>query len=510
MKILLIFTVLILLNLVKGKNLRDGLNSVRWMLTEKEITESRRGYYRNDISTFTDDNNVEYLIDGEVYMDRLYSDLIRTKKGDFIHATLFEESGSFIFRPNPNDRIASEKTSFRNMVKEAVKRGVSIRLLVNCNLIQFVMAAPFCIEMNMICGYTCCGLDTRHHNWIMGTLHTKMWVIKIGNETIVYNGGMDVALGRWDTQKHDDSKERKINKHRLGSTAMHDSVMRMTGPIVIDYERHFHQSWNDPYPALYPFHILPKYDWVEPPYQRHKGSGFQIQLLRNLGCRGAVKGLYQNFAPMGETSSFYGLKKLIEGAREFLYLEDQFFNYPELLRIIKKQLPALKFVIIVTNDQATPPLFSNERYYIQYQALNLLREDPEQAKKVFIYNLVRDTNPSKTIYLHSKIFIADDEYIIGGSFGVERASMTNDQDLGMGIYNKNRKFVKDVRKRIWAEHLMLSETNPILENPFTALTEWIKQADQAKKRVRKYFPKKVQWTVLCDIFDSVFETDGAC
>jgi hypothetical protein len=112
-------------------------------------------------------------------MDRLYNDLIRTTKGDFIHGTLFEESGSTLFRPNPNDTVASEKSSFRNMVKGTVERGVKVRLLVNCNLVESVMAFPFCIEMNMICSYTCCGIDTRHHNWIMGTLHTKMWVIHL-------------------------------------------------------------------------------------------------------------------------------------------------------------------------------------------------------------------------------------------------------------------------------------------------------------------------------------------
>jgi phosphatidylserine/phosphatidylglycerophosphate/cardiolipin synthase-like enzyme len=103
---------------------------------------------------------------------------------------------------------------------------------------------------------------------------------------------MDVGLGRWDTQKHDDSKARRMNGYYLGNSAIHDSGMRMTGPIVIDYERQFHESYNCPYPAFFPFHILPKYDWVEPPYERHENSGFQIQLLRNLGCKGAQKGFY--------------------------------------------------------------------------------------------------------------------------------------------------------------------------------------------------------------------------
>lgn len=510
MNIINILAVLILISLAEAKNLRSEPGELRWMLREDEITRSRRGHKREGMSVYTGDNEIEYLVDGAEYISRLYEDMLRTRKGDFIHGMLFEESANFLFRPNSSDVPGSEKTSFRNMVNDAVERGVTIRLLVNCNLVEALWAFPFCVEMNLICGHTCCGLDSRHHNWVMGTLHTKMWVIKMGSETVVYNGGMDVAPGRWDTQRHDNSKERQMNGNYLGNTAIHDSGLRMSGPVVVDYERHFHQSWNDPYPAFFPFHFLPAYHWIQPPYVSHKESGLQVQLLRNLGCRGAQKGYYQNFAPAGETSSFHGLRKLIEEAKEFLYLEDQFFNYPEVLAVVKKRLPSLKFVIIVTNDQATPALFSNERYYMQYEALKLLTEDPQQAKKVFIYSLVRDTDLTQFIYLHSKIFIADDEYLIAGSFGVERSCLTNDQDVGMGIYDRKGKFVKEVRKRIWAEHLMLSENSPILENASRGLEEWTRQAEEGKGRARKYFPKKVEWSILCEVVKAVYETDGTC
>jgi hypothetical protein len=43
---------------------------------------------------------------------------------------------------------------------------------------------------------------------------------------------------------------------------------------------------------------------------------------------------------------------------------------------------------MITNDQVASALFSTQKYYMQYRALSLLKEDPEQAKKVFVYSLV--------------------------------------------------------------------------------------------------------------------------
>eukprot|EP00826_Nyctotherus_ovalis_P058161 TRINITY_DN7977_c0_g2_i4.p1 TRINITY_DN7977_c0_g2~~TRINITY_DN7977_c0_g2_i4.p1 ORF type:complete len:472 (+),score=62.13 TRINITY_DN7977_c0_g2_i4:76-1416(+) len=437
--------------------------------------------------------------------------MAKTKKGDFIHGTAFEVRGYIMLQPNPDDMEGSERSSLKNVLRDAVGRGVSVRLLINCNVMQYLWTTLFCVQMNWICGYTCCGIDNRHYNWVMGNLHTKMWVIKMGNETVAYNGGIDISLGRWDTEKHDNSKARQMNgKFYGGAAGYHDSAMRMLGPIVVDYERHFHQSWNDPYPAFFPFHILPKYDWVEPPHTRYTPSRFQVQLLRTLGCKGSLKGYYQNFAPRGELSGFRGLLKMIENAKEYLYMEDQFFNHAELMAAIKQRLPVLKFVILLTNDQATPALFSDARYYLQHQALKLLMEDSELSKKVFIYRLVRDTDMSEPLYVHTKLFMADDEYVITGSFGAERSALTNDREAGMGIYDKEGKYIKEMRKRLWSEHLMLPLNHPILEDPVRGSQEWERQAKDAKGRVRSYFPKNASRNIITDLFEIIYEIDGRC
>jgi len=327
-----------------------------WALTNEEITKSRGNRVRENLQTITFYNNAELILDGADFFRVLYNDLEKTTKGDFIYATFFEEDVRVMFMPDPNNIQNSRNTTIYNMVSRAIKRGVTVRFLVNNNLLQFYNAVPFCVQLNLLCGYVCCGVDARHHNWIGGNLHTKMWLVKTGSDTIVYNGGMDVAGGRWDTQKHDNSKERQMDYDFLGHTAVHDSVMRLRGPAIVDYVRHFHQSWNDPYPAVFPMFSLPKYEYQEPPFINFPQNGLQIQILRTVGCKGAKQGFYQNFAPLGETSGMAAIIKMIRNTKEFLYMEDQFFNFNEILKEVKEILPKIKAVVILTNNQNAPNL----------------------------------------------------------------------------------------------------------------------------------------------------------
>eukprot|EP01022_Parablepharisma_sp_SALTPOND_P033013 TRINITY_DN88045_c0_g1_i1.p1 TRINITY_DN88045_c0_g1~~TRINITY_DN88045_c0_g1_i1.p1 ORF type:complete len:509 (-),score=32.33 TRINITY_DN88045_c0_g1_i1:74-1600(-) len=480
-------------------------NPEPWSLTSEEITQSRNNVSREHISTLTTGNSLEILIDGADFMKSLYQDIELTEEGDFIHGSLFEQEVDIMLVPDLHD--PSRHTSLYNALGRAVKRGVTIRILSNMNVLEFYNSLPFCVKLNLMCGYTCCGTDSRHHNFVGGSLHTKMWVIKRQGETVAYNGGIDIAGGRWDTNLHDNSPERQANGNFFHFTAYHDEMVRIRGPAVVDYERNFHQMWNDPFPALFPIMWVPKYEWTEPPFKAYE-KGIQLQLLRTVGCKGAKKGYYQNFAPLGEYSAAEGFYKMVRNAKRYLYLVDQFFNFEEGVKAIKEALPHLEAVIILTNQQKG--LMAEEREYCQFKALSHLLSDPAQRSKVHIFRLVRDTDPTENIYVHAKMFMADDEYMITGSFGMESAGFTNDMEAGMGLYDPEKKFVKTQRKRIWAEHLGLDENDERLEDPIQGLQEWIKKADSKEWRIRHYFPRNMRKPVLTELFIKIFECEGRC
>ena len=443
-------------------------------------------------------------------MDALYEDLEKTGLGDFIHASFFEENTRIMLRPNASDRTSSEHSALYRVLERALSRGVRLRMLANLNVGVGYEAVAFCLQLNLLCGHICCAPEARHNALIGGNLHSKLWIIQHGDDTVVYHGGMDVAAGRWDDQHHHNSPERLMNLDYFGHTAFHDQMTRITGPAVVDYARHFYLRWNDPYPAVFPLLRVERYQWVPPPYHPTSNAGLQMQLLRTVGCQGALQGYYSNFAPRGEYTNLGGFYKMVHQARSTLYLVDQFFNFEEPLRAVKDALPHLQAVIILTNPQTAPALMSTERFYIQYKALSQLLEDPEQRHKVHVFRVVRDDDPSKYIYVHEKMYIADDEYMITGSFGIERSGLTNDLDLGIGICDQDGDYVKMTRKKLWAEHLMLAEDDPRLDDPIVGLQEWIRQADAETGRVRHYFPPKVEKTFITDLFYSLYEPEGRC
>ncbi len=443
-------------------------------------------------------------------MAALEADIEKTQAGDFIHATFFEENTDTMMLPNASNISASKRSSVRNVLARALKRGAHVRILVNTNIVLVFQAIPFCLELNLLCGHFCCGPDTRHNNVIMGHLHTKMWVVKHGDSTVVYHGGIDVTEGRWDTPLHDDSPERRMNGLLHGMTAYHDQMVRIVGPAVIDFERHFYLSWNDLYPPLFPLVWLTPYEWVPPPTSRSQGPGLSVQLLRTIGCKGAEQGYNLNSAPRGEYTAQDAYYKVVRKARSFLYLVDQFFTYDVAMKAVQEALPHLQAVIILTNDQTQPNLFGAERTYFQHEALKQLLKDPAQRHKVHIFSLVRTDQPDMAIYVHTKMYLADDEYVIVGSYGIERAAFTNDQEMGMGICDPGFRYVAELRRKEWAEHLQLKPDDPILDDPLTALAEWNRQADLKTRRVQHYFPKDVGKTWISDIFDAVYEADGRC
>jgi len=479
----------------------------QYFLTHDEIVKSRGNIERNNIKDYTENNQVEFIIEGSNFMKALYEDLEATEKGDFIHGTSFEEILGIMLLPDANKLEEARKTSILNVLTRAVNRGVKLRYLASTNVLEFYNSLPWCIALNRACGYICCGSETRHTNFFGGSIHTKMWVIQRKGEVVAYNGGIDISNGRWDTNKHDYTKENQLNGQFFKFSAYHDTMMRIRGPAVADYERHFHQSWNDPYPVFFPFGLLPKYEYVEPKYATFD-SGLQVQVIRTISCKGSEVGYYSNYAPKGEFSGSEAFRKLLKNAKRYVYMVDQFFNFGEAVDMIVQELPRLEAVVILTNEQQG--LMQEERVYMQYKALIKLMSNEELKKKVHIFRLVRDTNTKEQLYTHEKTYIADDDFMITGSMGVERAGFTADQEVSAALYDPQGKFVKEQRKRLWSEHLNLPMDDPRIDDFMEGVKEWHRQADAQSYRVRNHFPRNIRKPILTELFKRAFETEGRC
>lgn len=159
-----------------------------FFLTDAEITKSRLGVPRENISNHTfDGNKIDLLINGNNFFSALYEDLEATKKGDFIWMTGWDINGNVMLRPDPDDIDKSERSTLQNVLIRAIERGVDVLILLNKNIYTPFTAKNFAKPLNDAAGFTVCLPDERH-NSNFGSLHQKSWVIKRLDETVAYVG----------------------------------------------------------------------------------------------------------------------------------------------------------------------------------------------------------------------------------------------------------------------------------------------------------------------------------
>jgi phosphatidylserine/phosphatidylglycerophosphate/cardiolipin synthase-like enzyme len=188
--------------------------------------------------------------------------------------------------------------------------------------------------------------------------------------------------------------------------------------------------------------------------------------------------------PPGELSTRNALANAIGKAHRYIYLEDQFaypYGGPEqydatqdagITTALREALArdTFEFMIIVA-----PRLGGQQRLH-RLRFLNALREMPGASTKVRIFSLVDPSAGNHEIYVHSKVWIIDDVYVKIGSANCCRRSLTNDSEVDIHVIDEalrggGRRFARDLRVRLWAEHLDIPE-HARLQDPTYAATLW--------------------------------------
>lgn len=491
-----------------------------YFLTENEISYSRLGRKREDLSTCTvTGNDVNILVNGDHFFASLYNSLESTQKGDSIWMTGWDINPDVMLLPNPDDKEKSEQSKIQTVLLRAIRRDVNVLILLNQNIYNPVIAMKFAHPLNKAAGRTVCAPDNRH-NSIFGNLHQKAWVINRNDETIAYVGSMDIASGRYDTKKHDkDASWRMEPSFTQNYAGWTGGMLEVKGPAVIDIARHLYNQFRDPVHPAHGYKLGNVPEWTIPPIKIYQ-SASQIQTLLTAGQKGAVNhSYYSNWAPKGEMSILAGTLKAIHAAKDFIFVSDQFLWCPEIINAIAAKLDNVKAVVLLTDGYKSMDhellshditLISKAKAYYQHQALDILKiKDPEN-KKIHLYQTIKEGMPDNDvkniIYNHWKVLIIDDEFAIIGTAGIETAGMTNDLDMSLGIYDKKK--IPGIRKKLWAEYLDCQENDLRLDDPIKAIDTLWQVSAKNNGRVREYWPPEVKYHMLYKLIYDVFEPDG--
>jgi phosphatidylserine/phosphatidylglycerophosphate/cardiolipin synthase-like enzyme len=223
---------------------------------------------------------------------------------------------------------------------------------------------------------------------------------------VAFVGGIDLtseAGDRFDDQAH----------HARRRRGWHDVAARLRGPAVADVDDHFRARWEEV--AGEPLGRAPA------PAAR---GATTVQVVRTI-----AEDMYSRF-PAGEFRAFESYVRMLRGARELIYLESQFLWAPEVVSIIAEKLrdpptPEFRAVVLL------PARANNGAEQTRGQVGVLLGAD--QGNGRFLAATIRSLSPHQDradgLYVHAKVGVVDDRWLIVGSANLNAHSFFNDTEL---------------------------------------------------------------------------------
>jgi phosphatidylserine/phosphatidylglycerophosphate/cardiolipin synthase-like enzyme len=447
------------------------LDPTIWFLTQQEITTARNGVPRDGLSTFTTGNKVYPLIDAADAYTEILRDIQKTgshpNRKDFVYFTSWCLADVYF---NPYNKSTQVSTVWN----DTVQRNVDVLALAWSNIgiqqkgtlklhdyIKYNISTPQGTISKMI-------LDDRvKGRFHLGSIHQKTYMIK-HEDFVSYIGGIDLCYDRWTTLSKFEAIRYKLAPHDpVGRDGWVDEAVKIIGPASLDIFTNFQQRWDD---------VSPASKW-DPKYDRffghtnfaHQNTDFvrhvipnrvntvngtaSVQITRTYRCR--YKG-FENFAPKGETTILASRLKAIQHARNYIFIQDQYFLYmKEFVDVLLSALSRIQKLILVIQ----PCL----RYYpwIGYQAHQhrfIRKLVSKYPNKIHIYRY-RDNG----LYVHSKLMIIDDVFVSIGSANMNYRSMTSDSEICANIVDQETitspsdggilvsKFARDLRIKVISE-----------------------------------------------------------
>jgi phospholipase D1/2 len=426
-------------------------------------------------------NRVEPLIDGELYGKALLQDLHAAKTQIFL-------AGWSITPWFPLVR-ESGKQADKNPYYSQLIGALSLRPMNRCIVLVLEWRNPFSVlsldSANSRRELRAVGIAVR--GTLEPVLHQKTVII---DSTIAYCGGMDVSVvggDRWDTRDHTEGDIRR-NKGLTDVGHWHDVQVRVQGPAVAAIERNFIEGWESAV-ALKGEELQP--GAVATPLSTGRGS-VQVQVLRTItetkawdvqptaaaydpdepvAARKRSRLLSRSAARKEEYSTLEACGRAIVNAREFIYIENQYFTCGYLIGLLEDRLRAingLSLVLLMPNSSelhepeealassknraALSRFIASERVNAA-SAVAALRECA--ADRVFVAAPINAAG--KTIYVHAKLMIIDDIYATVGSANFsDRSMFLKDLELGVAWMDPEGKAVQKFRRDLWTEHLGLT------------------------------------------------------
>ena len=405
-----------------------------------------------DRSRYTSDNQLDILIDNQIELESIVESIKNSES--YVYLTQIEFENEFVasFKEDgtPEDLMV-------DVIRRAADRGVDVKIILNENKVlpdSFSKIEDYFSSTSvMVREFKTSGLHV---------MHAKIVVVD-GNEAFII--GSPFKKDYWDSNHHlIHDQRRKEGKVR----PVHDVSVKLKGGSVDHIEEFFIQMWNYISTEEYDGNnkIVPnKID----SHIKTSNSGIPVQVTRSITPDTIRKN--------GELGIFEGYIKAIAEAKDFIYLECQYFTNISIIKALKNAMNTNNElqVIVVMNENPTIPRYKKwQNQCIEKFGIKSLKDCLEHPQISFFTLWSGKTSQEifeiQQLYVHSKLAIVDDIWATVGTANLDGTSLTHvneikgffdakfqrSMEINIMIHEMDDNSFGEVekfRKTLWKEHL---------------------------------------------------------
>jgi phosphatidylserine/phosphatidylglycerophosphate/cardiolipin synthase-like enzyme len=220
---------------------------------------------------------------------------------------------------------------------------------------------------------------------LWGVFHQKMQVVALpsgaGTTYVGYLGGIDINSNRVDAPGHHAALPRKPDSTQPPIPApYHDVHARVTGPAMLDLVGLFQERYDFALNAT-PANVVPDPLYQPPavppppafpvPTELPAATGQHLVRIAQTSFKPAVGATGFPWAPNGDAPIRETFERAINSAREYIYIEDQYFTLDNGLISLLRQAADRCRRLVITVPFGTPDqLFGDERRLATFERLS--------------------------------------------------------------------------------------------------------------------------------------------
>ena len=285
--------------------------------------------------------------------------------------------------------------------------------------------------------------------------HQKVIVI---DDEIVFCGGMDVAIARWDHREHYPEDDNRADPG--GMTAFirkvpfgpyHDIMCLLSGQPAQDLAQWCRERWRRA-AGFEPVPLRPlQFDGLPPSWPSRQEVDFEnIEI-----------GIAMTIPPVNDDKAVQHIEQLyldmIARAENFIYIENQYLTSQIIAMALNERLrkiPNLR-VLIASCFESNGTIERKSMWTGRVRFRETLESGNVADRVTIAYPISGDPGQERDVRIHSKVMIIDDKYLRVGSSNLNNRSMGLDTECDIvmiGDDEKSRRKIAKIRNDLINEH----------------------------------------------------------